>query len=222
MFSLIRLALQVGLKQYSLSDKASCRKFLLNLVAALKPMAAQTKTEIDDKILQQLEYILKNDVLFDYFYKLISDQFSTDAIIFEEVNESEMIAIVEQSSPEPLPEVINPILIVSLVAQVISRINAIKKITAAQTETEIDDKILQHLEYILKADATFDYCYKLISDQFSTDAVILEEVNESEMIAIVEQSSEEPLPEVISPILIVSLVAQVISLINAIKKINLG
>ncbi|MCL2120462.1 MAG: hypothetical protein FWH27_18775 [Planctomycetaceae bacterium] len=77
--------------------------------------------------MQHLEYILKTDALFDYFFKLISDQFATNAIIFEDVNESEVIALVEQSSPEPLPEAINPVLIVSLVTQIISLINALKK-----------------------------------------------------------------------------------------------
>jgi len=125
MFPLIRLALQFGLNQHLLNDKASCRKFLLNLVAVLKPMAEKTKTEIDDKLLLQLEYILKNDVLFDYFYKLIADQFATDEILFAEADESEVTALVEQA---PLPEAINPVVIISLVTQIISLINAIKNI----------------------------------------------------------------------------------------------
>ena len=127
MFQLIRLAMQVFLKLYSLGDKASCKKFLENLIALVKPLTAQTKTDLDDRILQHLEYILKNDALFDWFYKLIADQFSTSEIVFEGVNDAELIAIVEQSSPEPMPEMINPILIVSLVTQIISLINAIKK-----------------------------------------------------------------------------------------------
>ncbi|MCL2349018.1 MAG: hypothetical protein FWC50_12265 [Planctomycetaceae bacterium] len=127
MFQLIRLAMQVFLKPYSLGDKASCKKFLENLIALVKPLTAQTKTDLDDRILQHLEYILKNDALFDWFYKLIADQFSTSEIVFEGVNDAELIAIVEQSSPEPMPEMINPILIVSLVTQIISLINAIKK-----------------------------------------------------------------------------------------------
>ena len=99
---------------------------MTNLFAIVKPLAAHTKTELDDKILQHLEYILKTDALFDYFYKLISDQLSTDAVIFEEVNETEVVSLVEQSASEPLPEAINPLLIVSLVTQIISLINAIK------------------------------------------------------------------------------------------------
>ena len=127
MFPLIRLALQAIVKPYSLGDQASCKKFLENLLALVQPLAAQTKTELDDKIIQHLEYILKTDALFDYFYKLISDQFSTNAIIFEDVNESEVITLVEQASPEPLPEAISPVLILSLVTQIISLINALKK-----------------------------------------------------------------------------------------------
>ena len=126
MFPLIRLALQAVLKPNSLGDKSSCKKFLLNLLALVKPLAAKTKTELDDKILAHLEYILKTDALFDYFYKLIADQFATNEIIFEDANESEVLAIVEQTA-EPLPEMINPLLIVSLVMQVISLINSLKK-----------------------------------------------------------------------------------------------
>ena len=126
MFPLIRLALQVAFNPNSLGDKASCKKFLTNLLALIKPLAAQTKTDLDDKILQHLEYILKTDALFDYFFKLISDQFAANEIIFEDVNESEVTALVEQTA-EPLPEAINPVLIISLVTQIISLINALKK-----------------------------------------------------------------------------------------------
>ena len=126
MFPLIRLVLQVTLKPHLLTDKASCKKFLLNLLDLAKPLAAKTKTELDDKVVHHLEYILKTDALFEYFYKLIADQFATNEIIFEDVNESEVNAIVEQSA-EQLPEAINPIVIVSLVVQIISLINAIKK-----------------------------------------------------------------------------------------------
>ena len=126
MFPLIRLALQVAFNPNSLSDKDSCKKFLTNLLALVKPLAAQTKTDLDDKILAHLEYILKTDALFDYFYKLIADQFATNEIIFEDVNEAEVVAVLEETLPEPLPEVINPVLIVSLVTQIISLINAIK------------------------------------------------------------------------------------------------
>jgi len=125
MFPLIRLALQVVLKTNFLGNKDSCKKFLLNLLALVKPLAVQTKTTLDDKIVQHLEYILKTDAFFDWFYKLISDQFATNEIIFEEVNESEVTAIVQTA--EPLPEAISPILIISLVTQIISLINAIKK-----------------------------------------------------------------------------------------------
>ena len=128
MFPLIRFTLRAFLKTYSLGDKASCKKFLTDLLALAKPLAAQTKTKLDDMILQHLEYILKVDALFDYFYKLISDQFATDEIIFEEVNEAEVTAIVEQSAAEPLPEAINPVVIISLVTQIISLINLIKNI----------------------------------------------------------------------------------------------
>ena len=129
MFPLIRFMTRAFFQSYSLNDKPSCKKFLTDLLALVKPLTAQTKTDLDDRLLQQLEYILKTDALFDYFYKLISDQFATDEIIFEEANEAEVFVIVEQSAAaEPLPEVINPVLIVSLVTQIISLINAIKRL----------------------------------------------------------------------------------------------
>jgi len=128
MFPLIRLAMQVIFQPQSLGDKASCKKFLTNLLALVKPLAAQTKTDLDDRLIQQLEYILKTDALFDYFYKLISDQFTTNEIIFEEANEAEVLAIVEQSAAEPLPEAINPVLVISLITQIISLINALKRL----------------------------------------------------------------------------------------------
>ena len=127
MFPLIRLAMQVIFQPHSLTDKDSCKKFLTNLLAVVKPLAAKTKTDLDDRLLQQLEHILKTDALFDYFYKLISDQFATNEIIFEEANEAEVLTIVEQSAAGTLPEAINPILIVSLITQIISLINAMKR-----------------------------------------------------------------------------------------------
>jgi hypothetical protein len=129
MFPLIRLAIQAFLKPHTLNDKASCKKFLQDLLAFVKPLAAQTKTEIDDVILQILEYIVKTDTLFDYFYKLFTDQLSTNEIIFEDVDEDELFALLKQA-PEPLPEAINPLLIASLVSQAISLINALKQIRA--------------------------------------------------------------------------------------------
>ena len=128
MFPLIRFMTRAFFQSYSLNDSASCKKFLTDLLALVKPLAAQTKTDLDDRLLQQLEYILKTDALFDYFYKLISDQFATDEIIFKEADEAEVTALLEQSTAEPLPEVINPILVVSLVTQIISLINAIKNV----------------------------------------------------------------------------------------------
>lgn len=127
MFQLIRLALQVVFKPYSLTDKTSCKKFIENILALVKPLAAQTKTELDDKLIQHLEYILQTDTLFDWFYKILVEQFSSDDVVFEDVAESEVVALLEQAAPEPMPEAISPLVIVSLVTQVISLINAIKK-----------------------------------------------------------------------------------------------
>jgi hypothetical protein len=126
MFKIIQLALQVVFKPYMLSDKASCKKFIENILSLVKPIAGQSKTEIDDKIVQHLEYILKTEALFDWFYQLVVDQFSTEEVIFESVDDSFVVETLN-SSNEPVPEAISPIVIISLVTQIISLINALKK-----------------------------------------------------------------------------------------------
>ena len=125
MFKILRIAFQVVFKPYSLNDKATCKKFVENILALIKPLAAQSKTEIDDSIIQHLEYILKTDTLFDWFYQLVIDQFSTDEVVFESVDDSFVVEALN-ASQEQEPEAISPIVIVSLVTQIISLINAIK------------------------------------------------------------------------------------------------
>jgi len=129
MLQILRLAFQVFCRPYDLGDKGSCRKFLENLLPLMKTLAEKTTTDIDDRILRHLEYILKNDVLYDYFYELISGMMGTNEIILKNGLEEEVTAIVEDAAAHgEMPEAISPIVIISLITQVISLINMIKKI----------------------------------------------------------------------------------------------
>jgi hypothetical protein len=132
MFTLMKLALQVVFKPYSLGEKASCRKFLENVLTLVKPMAKANNISMDDAIIVQVERILASDALFDYFYQLIADQFSTNEVLFESADEETVITLCEnvnsaRQTGENLPESVNPILVISIATQLISLINALKK-----------------------------------------------------------------------------------------------
>ena len=112
-----QLAALVPVK-HKVTDKKSCRAFLV-------------------EVSKHIKFILNNDALFDYVYRLISDQLQTEDILFESVNEETVIELCKcQNHPEGLrtgrtngqdnPEVINPVLIISLISQIISVINAMK------------------------------------------------------------------------------------------------
>jgi len=106
-----------------------------------KPLAAKTELRLVDKILKHLEFVLNNDALFDYVYRLIADQLQTEEILFESAVEETILELCKQpesqNHPEGLranrtrkegnPEVINPALIIALVTQIISIINTMKK-----------------------------------------------------------------------------------------------
>ena len=128
MFTFVKLAVQVLLKSHKLTDKDSCKKFAIELISLVKPLALTTKTNLDNDFLSHLEYVIANDVLFAYVYSLIRDQFSTDETVFESVNEDVILELCDNTavSGENLPEAINPVVIISLVSQIISIINAIK------------------------------------------------------------------------------------------------
>lgn len=126
MFQIIKLALQIFMKPYSLSDKASCRKFLENILTLIKPAAVASKTELDDKIITHIETILKNDVLFDYFYNLVCDQFESEFVLFEAPDESSLSQLCCNAAKES-SESISVLTIVAIVTQIIELINALKK-----------------------------------------------------------------------------------------------
>lgn len=128
MFHFLKLAAKVLLKQYNLTDKDSCKKFLLDLVGLIVPLARENGLKIDDTFLKHLQFVLNNDALFGYVYNLIRDQLRTSEIVFESADEDTILELCENTVPDhtEYPEAINPIVIVSLVSQIISIINAIK------------------------------------------------------------------------------------------------
>lgn len=133
MFKLIRLAMQVVFKPYSLSDKASCKKFIENVLALIKPMSAANKITIDDTIITHIEKILASDTLYEYFFDLIANQLQTEELIFESVDE-EAVTVLCVTSSETMPEAISPLVIISLITQIISLINAMKRLQVSDVQ----------------------------------------------------------------------------------------
>jgi len=129
MFHFLKLAAQAVLKPYNLTDKDSYKKFLLDLVTLVIPLAQKTSVKLDDTLLKHLEFILNNDLLFDYVYKLVLNQLQTEEILFESADEGTILELCENTVPDntEYPKTINPIVIISLVSQIISIINALKK-----------------------------------------------------------------------------------------------
>jgi hypothetical protein len=121
MNTLLKLAGMVLLKSHRITDARSCQVFLRELVLLTKSLAIETKTPIDDALLKPIEFIVNNNVLFDYAYRLILDQLQAPDILFESADEDAISEIVENSTESP--ETIDPVLIVSLITQIISFIN---------------------------------------------------------------------------------------------------
>lgn len=128
MFTFLRFALQVTLKKYTLDGQENCRKFLAELISVLKPLSELSSTKLDDKLIEQFEYILANDGLYEYFYQLIKTQFSTDEVLFESVIEEPVLKSIQDDNAEtPLPESINPAAIIHLITQILLMINSMKQ-----------------------------------------------------------------------------------------------
>jgi len=128
MIRLLTLAIRLLLSHYKITDKGSCRTFLLRFVARIKSHAVETGTTIDEAFLRHIEFILKDGVLFDYAYSVIFEQLQTEEILFESAEEETIVWLVENAAAygtEP-PEAINPAVIVSLITRIISLINSIK------------------------------------------------------------------------------------------------
>ena len=128
MFTFIKLATQVILKPFQLGDRDSCKKFLIDVIQGIKPLAAANKIKLDDDILAHLQVILNNDALFAYVYQLILNQLQTKEILLESADEDTILELCDNTtiSDENNPKAINPIVIITLVSQIVSIINAIK------------------------------------------------------------------------------------------------
>ena len=128
MLNILKLVAQVALKPYNLTDKKSYRAFLLDMISLIKPLAQKTGITFDDAILKCLEFIVNNDLLFDYVYKLVASQLQTEELLFESVDEYVILELCENAAPSNTghPEAINPVVIVSVISQIISIINVIK------------------------------------------------------------------------------------------------
>lgn len=127
MFKYIKFVLQMVFKPYSLGDKESCKKFVSNIVALLKPMAAANQLKLDDAIIEQLEYIVANEELFNYFYSLVTKHLQTDGLVFESASEDELQTICEHSKNLTC-QAISPMTLLVLATRVIGLINSLKKL----------------------------------------------------------------------------------------------
>ena len=118
----------VLLKTHKITDANSCRVFLREWVLLTKSLAAETETQLDDVILERIEFILSNEALYVYTYELVFEQFQMPEILFESANEEIIIELVGQVPHDKteLLEAVNPAVIVSLITQFISVINTIK------------------------------------------------------------------------------------------------
>jgi len=139
MFNFLKLAAQIALTHYHLTDKESYRKFLLDLLSSVPPLAQKFGVQLDDSLLRHLAFLLNSDALFGYIYTLIRNQLRTEEILFESANEETIRKLCESTAqadtehPQALGvqtlgvQAINPVVIVSLVSQILSIINAMKK-----------------------------------------------------------------------------------------------
>ena len=128
MFNLLKLAAEVLLKPYKITDKASCQAFLKTLISQIRSHAAATGTKIDHSLLKQIEFVVNNKLLFNYVYRLIFDQLQTAELLFESADEKTITELVKNTVPNDSksPEAINPIVIIALVTRIISMINTMK------------------------------------------------------------------------------------------------
>ena len=126
MFHLLKIAIQTLMSPYNIADKASWRTFLFRLISLVKTRVAETDTKIDDAFLKHIEFVLRSDALFDYIYGVISDQLQTEGTLFESVEEEVIVGLLENGATAESPEAIDPVVIISLITQIVSFINRIK------------------------------------------------------------------------------------------------
>ena len=127
MFTLLTLVAQVLANAHQLTDADSWRNALKEFVLLIRTRAMdiRTKTGLDDAPLMEIEFVLNNDDLFRHVYRTVAEQLQTEEIMFESVDEEIVTLLVEDAAAKN-PEVIDPVVIVSLITQIVSIINAIK------------------------------------------------------------------------------------------------
>jgi len=125
MFTLLTLVAQVLANAHQLTNADSWRNALKEFVLLIRTRAMDTKTGLDNAPLKEIEFVLTNDDLFRHVYRTIAEQLQTEEILFESVDEEIVTLLVEDAAAKN-PEVIDPVVIVSLITQIVSIINAIK------------------------------------------------------------------------------------------------
>jgi len=127
MFTLFTLVAQVLANAHKLTDADSWRNALKEFVLLIRTRARDTKTKtgLDNAPLKEIEFVLNNDDLFRHVYRTIAEQLQTEEILFESVDEEIVTLLVEDAAAKN-PEVIDPVVIISLISQIVSIINAIK------------------------------------------------------------------------------------------------
>ena len=93
------------------------------------------------------------------------------------------------------------------------------KFHAEETNTNIDETFLRHVDFMLRDGVLFDYAYGVICDQLQTEEILFESAAEETIIKLVEDAAANrpESPETINPVVIVSLITRIISFINTIK-----
>ena len=125
MSTLLTLTAQVLLDVHRITDAASCRAFLNELMLFVRARAMATETQLDDTQMHGIMFVLNNDGLFRYVYRLIDEQFQTPEILFESADTATITGLVEDAATQNTKS-IDPVVIISLVSQIISFINSIK------------------------------------------------------------------------------------------------
>ncbi len=127
MFKYIKFVLQMVFKPYALNNEESCKKVVSNFIALLKPMAAANQWKMDDKLIEQLEYIVSNNELFHYFYSLVAKHLQVDGLLFESASEDELHKLCHNSMIQPC-EAVTPFTLLVLATRIIGLINSLKKL----------------------------------------------------------------------------------------------
>ena len=126
MFSFISNQLRSFLGQFSVTDKKSCQKFFQKLLPFIESAAKATGTELDDTLLRHIKAIIENDILFDYFYNLIREQFQNPEILCQAPLDAEIENLCEKASRTEA-EAISPMVILSFMLKILNMINTLKK-----------------------------------------------------------------------------------------------